>query len=158
ENDCTIAINGEAGMSPGPRAGLGIWQGHFVEQGKMILAEQPNNPRPFLSFDQKNHAVFMPMSSSDRTVGPQGYNVIWGRFDVIFDGQISSADNGDRQPRTAMAINQDGSRLYLMVVDGRQPRYSIGFTHTEVGRFLQAFGAYSGMLCDEGGSSCIYLK
>ena len=57
-----------------------------------------------------------------------------------------------------MGINADGTRLFLMVVDGRQPRSSNGFTRAEVGEFLKAFGATDGMLCDEGGSSCIYLQ
>ncbi len=34
----------------------------------------------------------------------------------------------------------------------------MGFTRAEAGNLLKAFGAYNGMLCDEGGSSCMYLK
>ena len=57
-----------------------------------------------------------------------------------------------------MAINEAGTRLYLLVVDGRQPDYSMGFSHNDAGMFLKAFGAHDGMLCDQGGSSCMYLK
>ena len=34
----------------------------------------------------------------------------------------------------------------------------MGFTRAGAGQCLKAFGTHDGMLCDEGGSSCIYLK
>ena len=34
----------------------------------------------------------------------------------------------------------------------------MGATRAEVGWLLAAFGASDGMLCDEGGSSCMYLQ
>jgi hypothetical protein len=158
ENDCTVAINGEAGASPAPDSGLGPWKGHMVDRGQVILQEDPKVQRPFLSFDRRNHARFISAGAPDRAVAADAYNVIWGRIDAIVNGEVQTADSRNRQPRTAMGINADGTRLYLMVVDGRQPRYSMGFTRAEVGQFLKAFGASDGMLCDEGGSSCMYLK
>lgn len=154
---CFVAVNGEAGMSPFPRSGLGHWTGHFVQQGKVLLREQDGNPRPFLSFDRQNHASFRAMAASDRAVPKDAWNVIWGRMDAILGGEVQLADWGNRQPRTAMGIDATGRRLYLLVVDGRQPRFSMGFTRGEVGMLLKLFGAHDAMLCDEGGSSCLYL-
>ena len=155
-NDCGIAINGEAGVSPAPRSGLGEWRGNMIKDGKLVLQEDPKLPRPFLSFDRNNHAIFTPSSAPNRTLGQDAYNVIWGRDDAIVNGVVPSADDSNRQPRTAMAINRDGTHLYLLVVDGRQPNYSMGCTLGEVAQLLKDFGAYNGMLCDEGGSTCIY--
>ena len=56
-----------------------------------------------------------------------------------------------------MGISADGTKLILMVADGRQQNYSVGLMRTEVGQVLKAFGASNGMLCDEGGSSCMYM-
>ncbi len=158
QNDCAVAINGEAGNSPKESSGLGMWRGNMIYHGQAILQEDPRQPRPFLCFDIHNRASFVPAASTDRGITADNYNVIWGRFDAIINGEVQTGDERYRQPRTAMGINQDGTRLYLIVVDGRQPRYSMGFTRAEVGQFLAAFGAYNGMLCDEGGSSCLYLK
>ena len=33
-----------------------------------------------------------------------------------------------------------------------------GAINLDVGQVLQAFGAHNGMLCDEGGSSCMYTR
>ena len=159
ENDCTVAINGEAGMSPMANSWLGDWKGNLVELGQVLLRESTKYPAPFLSFDRQNHADFTSAASTNRTLTPTQYNVTWGRWDALVNGAIPSGiDSRNRQPRTAMAISQDGSRLYLLVADGRQPSYSNGMTMAGVGQCLQSFGAYNGMGCDEGGSSCIYLK
>lgn len=158
ENDCTVAINGEAGASPGLNSGLGDWRGNLVWLGKELLHESARYPAPFLSFDQQNRPLLISSVFTNRAVPPTAYNAIWGRWDVLVNGAIQSSDFVNRQPRTAMAISQDGTRLFLMVADGRQVGYSGGMTLPAVGQFLQAFGAYNAMGCDEGGSSCIYLK
>lgn len=157
ENNCTVAINGEAGRSSGSDSGLGEWTGNLIDRGQVILLED-TSARPFLSFDRGNRATYSPAAVVDRTVTPERYNVIWGRYDALLEGEVPTGDSRSREPRTVMAINKDGTRLYLLVVDGRQPNYSMGFTRADVGKFLKAFGAYNGMLCDEGGSSCIYLR
>jgi exopolysaccharide biosynthesis protein len=158
ENQCSVAINGEAGATPSPNSGLGTWRGHMVQDGKVLLVEDSRIQRPFLAFDASNGVKFISAGAGERAVPADARNVIWGRWDVILDGAVSPTAMRDRQPRTAMAINREGTRLYLLVVDGRQPRYSTGMTRTEVGQTLQAFSADCGMLCDEGGSSCIYIK
>ncbi len=157
QNGCTIAINGEAGLSPLANSGLGEWRGNLVKDGQVLLKEMAGDPRPYLAFDKENHGAFIPTAAKDRTPTLEMYNVIWGRMDAVDSGAVQTADERNRQPRTAMGICADGSRLYLMVVDGRQPGYSMGFTRQDVGDFLKAFGAADGMLCDEGGSSCIYM-
>jgi len=157
-NDCTISINGEAGASPQLNSGFGEWIGHFIIKGQVLIKERPGNKRPFLSFDKQNHAVFTSMAAADRGVGPTPYNVIWGRLDAVINGKIQTENERDRQPRTAMGIDKDGTRLFLVVIDGRQQQYSMGFTRAETGAFLHALGAYNGMLCDEGGSSSMYVK
>jgi exopolysaccharide biosynthesis protein len=158
ENDCTVAINGEAGNSPGLNSGLGVWRGNLVSLGRDLLHESARYPAPFLSFDQQNRALFISSAFTNRALPSTTYNAIWGRWDVLVNGVIQGSDYVSRQPRTTMAISQDGTRLFLMVADGRQAGYSGGMTLPAVGQLLLAFGAYNGMGCDEGGSSCIYLK
>jgi exopolysaccharide biosynthesis protein len=158
QNNCAVAINGEAGLSPMSWSGLGVWQGNLIMDGKSVLAERPGNPRPFIAFNQQNRATFTSASASPRQAPPDAYNVIWGRSDALLDGVVQTSDARDRQPRTAMGLSRGADRLYLLVADGRQPRYSNGLTRAEVGLLLKSFGAASAMLCDEGGSSCIYVK
>lgn len=157
-NACTVAVNGEAGESPAENARLGQWRGNLVQQGEVVLREDPAIPRPFLAFDAAQNATFVAAAAVARDLQPRWRNVIWGRLDSIVDGTVLTADERNRQPRTAMGVDASGHRLVLLVVDGRQPRYSMGATRAEVGYLLEAFGARHGMLCDEGGSSCMYVR
>ena len=153
---CTVAINGEAGNSPQPNCGLGRWTGHLRIAGRQVLREQAGNPRPFLCFDREHRARFVAASSAARELRAEDHDVIWGRMDAIVDGVVQTEAWRFNQPRTVMGIDRAGERLFLLVVDGRQPKRSYGFTRPQVGAFLRAFGVHDAMLCDEGGSACMY--
>jgi hypothetical protein len=57
-----------------------------------------------------------------------------------------------RQPRTAVGQTADG-RIIQVVVDGRQPGYSVGMTNFELAQTLTRLGAVTGSALDSGGSS-----
>lgn len=59
------------------------------------------------------------------------------------------------QPRTAVALNETGTTLWLVVIDGRQGSYSEGMTLDALGEFLQELGAYTALNLDGGGSSTL---
>jgi len=58
-----------------------------------------------------------------------------------------------RHPRTAAGVTRDQRELILVVVDGRQPDWSIGMTLAELGGLLLRLGAWDGVNLDGGGSS-----
>jgi exopolysaccharide biosynthesis protein len=58
-----------------------------------------------------------------------------------------------RHPRTAAGLTADGQTLLLVVVDGRQPDWSIGMTLPELGELLIELGAGDAVNLDGGGSS-----
>lgn len=158
ENNCDIAINGEAGESMMQGCLLGEWTGNFIVKGKPILLTD-SRARPFLSFDKFNRAQYFKSEILDTIPGREKYNTIWGRFDLIVDGKyISQGKKEKPYARTLMAINKETNKLYLMVVDGKRPVYSLGMTYQECAQILIELGATDGMICDQGGSSCMYLK
>ena len=63
-----------------------------------------------------------------------------------------------RHPRTAVGIGRDGRRLLLVVVDGRQPRYSVGMTLPELGQLMLELGARDALNLDGGGSSTMAVR
>ncbi|HEX5052828.1 MAG TPA: phosphodiester glycosidase family protein [Planctomycetota bacterium] len=155
---CALAINGEAGNSPQPDCGFGPWRGHLMRRGETLLREEPGNARPFLAFDRDNRAHFVSTAAPDRSVPASAHDVIWGRVDTIVGGEVETDAFRFNQPRTVMGIDADGKRLFLLVADGRQPSRSWGLTRPQVGALLRPFGVRDAMLCDEGGSSCMYLR
>jgi phosphodiester glycosidase len=60
-------------------------------------------------------------------------------------------------PRTAAGLNQAGTRLYLLVVDGRSAKSS-GLTLAELSALLGRVGASDGVNLDGGGSSTIAVR
>ena len=61
-------------------------------------------------------------------------------------------------PRTAVGSAGDGSTLWLVVVDGRQPNYSEGVTLSELADIFLELGAYRALNLDGGGSSTMVMQ
>ncbi len=85
---------------------------------------------------------------------------IGGSFNFLHDGDIVNYDHNAgataRHPRTAVCFNDEYT--YFIVVDGRQPGYSIGMTSNELARFCRdRLGAEWGINQDGGGSSAMWL-
>ena len=63
-----------------------------------------------------------------------------------------------RHPRTGAGVSKDGRTLWLVVVDGRQPEYSVGMTLPELGDLLIELGADDALNLDGGGSSSFVAR
>lgn len=61
-------------------------------------------------------------------------------------------------PRTAVAINEAGDMLWLIVVDGRQPNYSEGVTLDELAQLALDLGAHTALNLDGGGSTTLVVE
>ncbi len=161
KNDWDIAINGEAGSAPAREAPLGSWIGNFIVNGNPILLED-SKYRPFIYFDRQNQVYYSKENDVIKNPSEQMYNVIWGRFDMMTNGEnaISKHDyTADHFfPRTLIGLNKEGNRIFMMVVDGRKPLYSIGVTMPQAVEVFKKIGVYNAMTCDQGGSSLMYSK
>jgi exopolysaccharide biosynthesis protein len=67
-------------------------------------------------------------------------------------------DDKELDPRTAVGMDKNGRRLILIVVDGRQPFYSMGATFSELADLLIGYGVYEGMSLDGGGSATMVIE
>ncbi len=61
-------------------------------------------------------------------------------------------------PRTAAGITRDRRHLLLVVIDGRQPSYSVGTTTRETAELLLALGAVEALNLDGGGSTAMVVR
>jgi exopolysaccharide biosynthesis protein len=68
------------------------------------------------------------------------------------------AERDQRNPVAAVGITEDGRRLLIIEVDGRQPRLSIGLTQPELASYLRWLGAYQAMAFDSGGSATLVAR
>jgi len=64
----------------------------------------------------------------------------------------------DRHPRTAIGFNQDSTKLYFVVVDGRQTGYSVGMSLFEMADYMLEWGIFQAMNLDGGGSTTMVVR
>lgn len=72
---------------------------------------------------------------------------------LVHQGAIAVEPGDDPYPRTALAMDAPRRRLWFVVVDGKQPRYSLGLTGHELARLLLRMGASDAIELDGGGSA-----
>jgi hypothetical protein len=81
---------------------------------------------------------------------------------LVRDGRVDTAsldafDNANlRHPRSAVGVSRDGTKVILIVADGRQD-HSRGMTLYELARLFVELGAHMALNLDGGGSSAMYL-
>lgn len=81
-----------------------------------------------------------------------------GNHMLLRDGAVVAPDDDGLHPRTAVATNNSGSKLWLIVVDGRQTNYSEGVTLWELAEIALEAGADIALNLDGGGSSTMVMK
>lgn len=157
-----VAINGD-GFTPWyanhlfsyyPHAGDPVAPvGFAASQGEIYSSDTDREPTLYLS--RSNRASF-------RTPNGRIYNAISGNLMLVETGQIAQLpaleENVRPDPRTAIGIDKNGRRLYLVVVDGRMPGYSEGITLQELAGLLLSAGAHFAMNLDGGGSSTLAVQ
>lgn len=93
--------------------------------------------------------------------------VIGGGGRILRDGADATAENTpnegigeaflqNRHPRTFVATDRDGSRIWLGTVDGRQTA-SVGMNFPEMAEFLLRIGAWDAVNLDGGGSTTMVV-
>ncbi len=82
--------------------------------------------------------------------------VEFGPF-IIVNGknQITNSSSGGIHPRMAIGQKKDGTFLFV-VIDGRQPGYSIGTNLLELQNIFNKYGAYNAANLDGGSSATMY--
>jgi hypothetical protein len=64
----------------------------------------------------------------------------------------------ERAPRTAIAIDKTGSKVFMVTVDGRQAPYSQGMSLKEFAEYLITIGADHALNLDGGGSTAMAVR
>lgn len=88
----------------------------------------------------------------------KAYTSLGAALHLLESGAIfPPAEDTTRAPRSAIAY--DANYIYLIVVDGRQPDYSIGMTFQELALFIRdTLGAPDAVAQDGGGSSTMVVN
>jgi hypothetical protein len=86
--------------------------------------------------------------------------IINGSLPETFEGfeGFGGTHVNSRHPRTAVGFNEDSTKLFLLVVDGRQPNLSVGMNLPEMAEYMRSIGCYNAINLDGGGSSVMVVR
>lgn len=132
-------------------------RGLSISEGKIVSA--PSKDEKYnvaLLIKRRNKAVIATVSP--KTDLSKIVTAVAGSAIIVQNGKntgdinkLNSADSPN--PRTAVGLSKNRRYLYLVVIDGRHPGYSIGTTNRETAEILLALGAYTALNLDGGGST-----
>lgn len=152
-----IAINGD-GFTPWHSNGRDDYYPHVgdpIRPNGFAMSngiEYGNGPAPTLYISSGNAAAF-----NDPSIGAA--NALSGdRMLALGRQPLADLPDDIPAPRTAIGLDLGGNRLILMVVDGRQPLYSLGVTLRELAELMLFYGADSAMNLDGGGSTTLVIQ
>jgi hypothetical protein len=88
-----------------------------------------------------------------------GFPVLLRDSTVVNDvDSVSNAGFRGLNPRTAIGYANHGRRLLIAVIDGRQPKYSMGMSLRQTADLFRALGATNAVNLDGGGSSAMAVR
>jgi exopolysaccharide biosynthesis protein len=126
--------------------------GPAVTDGKMWAAS--TNARPCLVV-RKDRAVRIEMLSRP---GLDDWEVVAGNTMLVEAGVLVPHQNKARHPRTLAGLNATGTKLVLVVADGRKPGVAVGLSYEESATEMLRLGCHRALNLDGGGSSVMAVR
>jgi hypothetical protein len=157
-NGLQLAVNGD-GFDPWwvsgpfyyPHRGDPVTPQGFAMSNGVAYSETSNEHAPMLVLGASRQVEIRWM------VG-EAKQVITGSTLLVDEGGVvDDIQDNKLHPRTAVGVNRAGTRLIIVVIDGRQPGYSDGVTLTELAAIMVEQGAHRATDLDGGGSSTLVM-
>ena len=160
-NGAVAAINGGGFHDPNGTGTGRLPDGFILHDGEYIIGKDvgPSEAVDFIGFSKSGNLIAGNYDKTELADMKAMEGITFGP-PLIVDGKkmITDGDGGwGVGPRTAIGQRKDGTVLFV-VIDGRQPGYSIGATLRDVQDVLYEKGAYIAANLDGGSSSTLYLN
>ncbi len=159
--DAVAAINGGGFYDPNGTGTGRLPYGFILHEGKYLLGEQVGDEERVDFIGMTKNGSLIAGQYNKRELRELGAveGLTFGP-PIIVNGEkmIKSGDGGwGISPRSAIGQKRDGTILFL-VIDGRQPGYSIGATLADMQNILYEQGAYTAANLDGGSSTTLYYN
>ncbi len=133
--------------------GTEIGGGEIAEDTQILVgrdtgAEALLELEPGMSVD----VTYAPRSDVEEIAAAVGGNQV-----LVEDGVPQTFSDTAVHPRTALGISEDGSEVFMAVIDGRQA-HARGMSLEELGEFMHELGAHDALNLDGGGSSTMVVR
>ncbi len=158
-----LVINGDFFIAQGVNDGEGT-NSHFRAE-QWALAEGPamtdgktwstrTNARPCLVVHKNQVVTIEPL----KRPAADDWEVISGNTMLVHRGVAVPHDTKVRHPRTVVGLDADGTKLTILVVDGRKPGIAVGMSYDELAGEMIRLGCAEALNLDGGGSSVLAVR
>jgi exopolysaccharide biosynthesis protein len=150
--------------------GLGFQQSFTVEERGCLASSLPASGAVVLSAvpasDEALQILSLQTGSAVTLEWTLGRTNVWdamGGSPILVEngaravGTCTTSFCSSRNPRTGVGVTGDG-RILMVVVDGRQPRWSVGVTLPKFAAIFRKLGAVTALNLDGGGSSTMVVR
>lgn len=121
----------------------------LVDYGENIKLDKGDKVSIIYSSDREIEKIIQGFQSG-------GWLIQEGKT-VVKSSEVLIGLTTNREPRTLLGKNKAG-KLVVVVVDGRQPGYSIGVTGIEAAELMRKLGCVDAVLLDGGASSTLVIN
>jgi hypothetical protein len=133
-----------------------------LDKSRMVVHIPPGRAEEAPSFSEGEIATLSAVLPQVKGVVT---SVCGGGPAIVNDGKVNIADEGmgesfseTKHPRTALGLSKDGRTIYLVTIDGRQPRISVGVSLDELAAYMVELGCWQAINLDGGGSTSMVVN
>lgn len=159
ENDAIVAINASGFIDINEVGNGGTPTGRIIQDGKLIWSGKDTGYGGGLAGFTKDGVLMLTHDTASDAISKGLWDAVeFGPFLIVNGVRAPMQGNGGWgiSSRTVLAQRQDGIVLFL-VIDGRQPGYSLGASLVEVTNILERYKAYNAVNLDGGASSSLNI-
>lgn len=125
-----------------------------IDDGSVVVVGRDDAAETLLDLEPGTAATvtYAPKSDIGEIATAVGGNPV-----LVRDGEPQSFGNTAVHPRSAVGISEDGSEIFMVVIDGRQA-HARGMSFAELADFMIELGAHDAINIDGGGSSTLVVR
>ena len=159
DNQAILGMNASGFVDQNEMGNGGEPTGIVIQDGKVIWdATKTGYSGGIAGFTKDNKLVLTKGTAEEAIKAGIEDAVEFGPFLIVNGKAAEIKGNGGWgvAPRTVLAQRKDGIVLFV-VIDGRQPGYSLGISMNELTKLLQRYKAHNAVNLDGGASSSIAI-
>lgn len=138
--------------------GNGIPRGIVYKEGTAIKTSMDSSVSTWFAINNDGTASIGSRSEFSGA-NARFVEAVSGRATLVQDGLVYKwGSDVPLEPRTAIGVSEDGLKVYMLVVDGRNFTYSNGIDYQHMSEIFLALGAYDAINLDGGGSSTFFTR
>ena len=159
DNNAVLGINASGFVDTNEMGNGGDPTGIVIQDGKVIWDSTKTGYSGGIAGFTKDNKLVLTKGTAEEAIQAGVEDAVeFGPFLIVNGEAAEIKGNGGWgiAPRTVLAQRKDGIVLFV-VIDGRQPGYSLGISMTELTKLLQRYKAHNAVNLDGGASSSLAI-